>query len=364
MPGRGRARRRCGRLAAHLAYCCAGSSSTAPPPNLPTPAARPEGHRLGGVPAVYASRSPPGGELSAAQVGAYVRDGFLFVSGLIEPDVCDAAADAMWAQMGRENRDCGSGKTPLLPSRPGMNRRDVPESWTGDGDWPVEREPAVMAIYTAAYRRAAELLAQAQAAHSVYPLVETPALAEWPPPRALAINRFPRWEGGWRAPDDSPAPASTPTRPSGYAPHADFGWQPESEERHPADWASIRQPVRMQHFVYLEGSGAPGGAGTLIWPRSHRALARAYVEAGEGVRWLGPILPEDTDEAGAPHNKVIVRQAEAEGLTPVEAVAQPGDVLFHDVLCGHCGSANTSAAAPRLAIVSSFEIRGPSTARR
>ena len=51
-------------------------------------------------------------------------------------------------------------------------------------------------------------------------------------------------------------------------------------------------------------------------------------------------------------------------LTPVEAVAQPGDVLFHDVLCGHCGSANTSAAAPRLAIVSSFEIRGPSTAQR
>jgi ectoine hydroxylase-related dioxygenase (phytanoyl-CoA dioxygenase family) len=39
--------------------------------------------------------------------------------------------------------------------------------------------------------------------------------------------------------------------------------------------------------------------------------------------------------------------------TPVELVSQPGDVLFHDLLCGHCGSTNTSPV-PRLAVVGSF----------
>ena len=36
-----------------------------------------------------------------------------------------------------------------------------------------------------------------------------------------------------------------------------------------------------------------------------------------------------------------------------EAVSEPGDCLFHDLLCGHCGSTNTSPV-PRLAIVDSF----------
>jgi hypothetical protein len=49
---------------------------------------------------------------------------------------------------------------------------------------------------------------------------------------------------------------------------------------------------------------------------------------------MGPILPEDLSDvsAAAPHNRVIIRACEAEGLTPVEVVSQPGDVLFHDLL--------------------------------
>ena len=94
---------------------------------------------------------------------------------------------------------------------------------------------------------------------------------------------------------------------------------------------------------------------------------------------MGPVTDEDLSDttAMAPHNRVIVRQCEAAGVTAVvrrrdiagiwvaffarcqryrcghEAVSEPGDCLFHDLLCGHCGSTNTSPV-PRLAIVGSF----------
>ena len=70
---------------------------------------------------------------------------------------------------------------------------------------------------------------------------------------------------------------------------------------------------------------------------------------------MGPVTDEDLSDttAMAPHNRVIVRQCEAAEVTAVEAVSEPGDCLFHDLLCGHCGSTNTSPV-PRLAIVGSF----------
>lgn len=377
-------------------------------PNQPHPTdERPAGHRLGSLPIVTATPCLPSGELSAAQVEAYCRDGFLVVSGLIPPNVYTAAADAMWAQMAAENRNCervGSGGRENIrevddrgrrSSPAWMNRRDRPDSWTGDGDWPVKDNTAVMAIYTQEWLRAAQQLADAHAASALYPVVERPRVTK--PSGGLAINRFPRHAVGPYPPAVGPYPeTSSESQPAGYVPHSDYGWRPGDDVRHPGAWRDVRQLVYIQHFVYLQSSGRPGGAGTLVWPGSHRALARAYVSSStEGQRWMGPILPEDLSDvsAAAPHNRVIIRACEAEGLTPVEVVSQPGDVLFHDLLTvrlnqfkllrfvvatqslfcvpsisaagcldgstlleclqGHCGSTNTSPV-PRLAVVGSF----------
>lgn len=359
--------RRLSRVASHVALI--GSADDICTPNLAQPATndRPPGHRLVRLPIVTATACLPNGELSAAQLEAYSRDGFLVVSGLIPPHIYTAAADAMWAQMAAENRNCarvGAGHENCREvddrgrrtSPAWMNRRDVPESWTGDGDWPVRDNSRVMAIYTPEWLRAAQQLAAAHAAKALYPTVENPKVM--PPTSGLAINRFPRHAVGPYPPDDGPHPeTSSATCPSGYSPHSDYGWRPGDDRRHPPAWRTVRQPVYIQHFVYLQSSGTAGGAGTLVWPGSHRALARAYVGAGssEGQRWMGPVLEEDLADAAAaaPHNRVIVRACEAEGVTPVEVVSRPGDVLFHDLLTGHCGSTNTSPV-PRLAVVGSF----------
>lgn len=363
------AQRRLRRVAGHFSPACAAAPRPAAAPNHPSPTTdRSFRHRLGLVPVVAATPSLPNGELSAAQLEAYCRDGFLFVSGLIPPEIYTAAADAMWAQMAAENRNCervGSGAENCRSvddrgrqtSPTWMNRRDVPDSWTGDGDWPIKDNPDVMAIYTPQWVRAAQQLASAHAAAALYPVVENPRVKQ--PTGGLAINRFPRHAVGPYPPDESPHPETgSATRPSGYAPHSDYGWSPDNSTRHPIAWRSVRQPVYIQHFVYLQSSGKAGGAGTLVWPGSHRALARAYVDSSHSaaqLRWMGPLVEEDLSDVNAatPHNRVIIRACEAEGVTPVEVVSQPGDVLFHDLLTGHCGSTNTSPV-PRLAVVGSF----------
>ena len=362
-------------VAAHLNLAPAAEPSHQPA------AERPPGHRLEGVPIVTATRSPPGGELTEDQIDAYCRDGFLLVSGLIPPDVCAAATDAMWLQMAAENRDCGSGKSPLLPALSGMNQRENPSSWTGDGDWPVADNAGVMAVFTPAYMRATQLLAAAHARSALHPVAPPPPLA--PPTKAMAVNRFPRWRGGWRdEAEEAPRSASGPprwtgrgTHSTGYAPHADYpGAKGNPGLDHfgdaPADWRSRPQPVFMQHFVYLQTSCAPGGGGTLVWPGAHRALARAYIGSPAATQWMGPIVDADMDaynkspwgtgQTGLPHNTVAIRACEEAGLGPAECVPRPGDVLMNNAMGGHCGSANTSggggsSGTPRLAVVATFK---------
>jgi hypothetical protein len=366
---------RLGRVAGHLLLEPSRTAGEAQPqqlaPNHISPADdRPPGHRLGRLPVVTATPCLPNGELSAAQLEAYSRDGFLFVSGLIPPDVSAAAASAMWAQMAAENRNCervGSGRENIreiddrgrATSPAWMNRRDEPVSWTGDGDWPVKDNPDVMAVYTPEWVRAAEQLAAVHAATALYPVVGNPRVAK--PSGGLAINRFPRHKVGPYPPDEGPYPETgSATRPGGYAPHSDYGWRPGDDARHPTAWRSLRQPVYVQHFVYLQSSGKAGGAGTLVWPGSHRALARAYVDStAEGQRWMGPITDEDLSDGDglAPHNHVIVRACEAASVTPVEVVSQPGDVLFHDLLTVSPACERTTALSAACAVCAHLALR-------
>eukprot|EP01045_Picozoa_sp_COSAG04_P009243 COSAG04_NODE_530_length_12999_cov_7.702946_17_plen_293_part_00 len=290
--------RRLRRTLRHLAP--SGCSPEEPTePNLPIPTDRPAGHRLGQLPIVRATPCGPGGELSAAQIEAYCRDGFLFVSGLVPDDIAAAAAEGMWAQMAAENRNCqpvGAGRDNVRniddrgrpTSATWMNRRDVPASWTGDGDYPVKDNARVMAIYTPQWLRAAQQLAEAHAAQSMYPVAQRPKVSR--PTGGLAINRFPRHAVGPYPPEVG---RQHPDKLlDGYQPHSDYvrspfpltlcglslpqparlttlpyalgmqGWRPDSEERHPAQWRSVRQPVYIQHFCYLQSSSRAGGAGT------------------------------------------------------------------------------------------------------
>ena len=311
--------------------------------------------RLGDTRIIKATPAGPGGDLSAAQLEAYCENGFLLVSGLIPSATLAEAESAMWAQMAAENRDTSASGEVLQPTL-GMNQKNVPESWKGDYDWQAGENRAVMAVYTPEYVWVAQQLASAQAGSSLYPVVEQPKVAA--PTSALSINRFPRWRGGWLNPDTEESPSRHGGLwPAAYEPHSDYGWKPESE-RHPADWRDTKQPVYIQHFAYLQSAGAPGGAGPLLWPGSHRALALEYVASQLGTRWLGPIEPDlDTnDEVGAPHNKVLIRVSKAAGLQPVEVVPLAGDVLFLNLLCGHCGVRNCSPV-PRLAAAGTFEGR-------
>eukprot|EP01052_Picozoa_sp_SAG31_P020223 SAG31_NODE_1511_length_8060_cov_3.005653_8_plen_233_part_00 len=77
---------------------------------------------IGGAPV---TNSP----LTASQIEAYTRDGALLVSGLIAPELCRAAADAMWQQMGAAPRPLAQDRW-ALKDRPQPRREDR-------STWPV-----------------------------------------------------------------------------------------------------------------------------------------------------------------------------------------------------------------------------------
>ena len=66
----------------------------------------------------------PAGVLSDALCAAYVRDGFLLVSGLIAPPIAARALDRMWRTMDAENRADTWQGLPLAPRARPLDRRD------------------------------------------------------------------------------------------------------------------------------------------------------------------------------------------------------------------------------------------------
>ena len=308
--------RRLRRTLGHLApNACSPDQGQPIEPNMPIPTDdRPAGHRLGRLPIVRATPCGPGGELSAAQVEAYCRDGFLFVSGLVPKDIAAAAAEGMWAQMAAENRDCqpvGAGRDNVRniddrgrpTSATWMNRRDVPASWTGDGDYPVKDNARVMAIYTPQWLRAAQQLADAHAARSIYPVAQRPKVSR--PTGGLAINRFPRHEVGPYPPEVG---GQHPDKLlDGYQPHSDYVrspilFLPDSSSDDSAAWgraggrtvrsatprsgAACGSPSTSSIFAICRARAEPAGPGRKDGC-FHDLLNRACLANLQGINFVG-----------------------------------------------------------------------------
>jgi hypothetical protein len=160
--------------------------------------------------------------LSEDQERSYNESGYLLVSGLIPPEVSEAAEAAMWTVIGARPED--------------------PATWVEVAKAHQAFESAeVSACYTPAYVAAAEQLADEVAG------------SFRPPPRPYAINVFPT-EGPWQWP----------------RPHIDHAIREHGHKTFP-------RAFRIAAMTFLSDV-APHGGGTVVWPGSHRrleALARS-----------------------------------------------------------------------------------------
>jgi hypothetical protein len=208
----------------------------------------------------------------------YHQTGYLLVSGLIPPETAAAAAAAMWRLSGASPTD--------------------PASWAnlprGHGSFDC---PELVACYTPEYLAASARLAG-----------DDPATFR-PPRNGYAINIFPQ-AGEWTWP----------------APHIDHAIKEHGYKTFP-------RAFRIAAMTFLNDV-PPHGAGTVVWPGSHRhleALARSDPQRYELMWSLNQALKE------------------LDLGPPVELTPRRGDVLFYHYLCAHAGSMNTSNR-PRFAM--------------
>ncbi|MCA1596237.1 MAG: phytanoyl-CoA dioxygenase family protein [Chloroflexi bacterium] len=216
--------------------------------------------------------------LTDEQRRGFDAQGYLLISGLIPPQTAAQAADAMWRALGADPEDEASWRT-------------IEKGHRG-----IE-EPALTAVYTPQVLQAAAELSG-----------DDPATFR-APSRAYAINIFPT-DGEWHWP----------------SPHIDHAIKEHGHKTFP-------RAFRLAAMTFLNDV-PQHGAGTVVWPGSHRkleALAKSDPERYELMWSLGRDL------------------ARADLGEPVELTPRRGDVLFYHYLCAHAGSMNTSRV-PRLAL--------------
>lgn len=218
-----------------------------------------------------------GGVLSSQQVAAYVRDGFLLVSGLIAEPHLSRAVDAMWRQM-EARPHARSSKPPPGDAAPCRSlRRDDPSTWDASSGWDsgvAVFSPELLDSFTTEYLVAANLLADANTKQTLFPVASWHRATRPPPPHLLAGSSAP--------PRGYPAAIAKFPESGGQhdcAPHCDYG---DTGDR---GWRVSPQPIPIQVLTYLGGSGAAGGGHTLCWPRAHRALARRYLSDPARYEW-------------------------------------------------------------------------------
>ena len=210
--------------------------------------------RVAGAPLVE------GTSITAAQVEAYVRDGFVLCSGLVPTPVVAACEDALWAQMAGPPKP-QEGDPWAKDDRP-RPRRDDRDSW---GGWAgIVDGTAITDAFTPQLLAAAEFLANAYESASPFPSCDHAIVT---PPQTLAINIFPNSdpEARWDWP----------------GPHVDGAGNLPTEPR----------ACRIQHMTYITAAGRPGehaGGGTVAWPGSSRAAEALYMSDKKKCR---PLLP-------------------------------------------------------------------------
>lgn len=217
--------------------------------------------------------------LTDAQKQHYDEQGFVLVSGLIPDEIAREAAAAMWRRLDADP--------------------DNPASWAGiSGAHQSFDAPALLACYTPALLAAvAEISGDDPATISA-------------PGRAYAINVFPQTGGAWEWPH----------------PHLDHAIREHGHRVFP-------RAFRVAAMAFLNDV-PPHGAGTIVWPGSHRKLA--------ALAHSDPARYETMWALNQDLGRVDLGE-------PIETTPRRGDVLLYHYLCAHAGSRNTSDQ-PRLAL--------------
>jgi hypothetical protein len=216
--------------------------------------------------------------LTVEQLRSYREQGYVVVPGLMPGTVARDAEGAMWRLLHLD---------PEVPS--GWPHRELNHRTYGD--------PALLACFPNRLLGAAAELGG-----------EDPTSYR-PPSAAYAINIFPQ-EGEWRWP----------------TPHIDHAIKEH-------DHVVFPRAFRVACMLYLTDT-PPHGAGTVVWPGSHRKLEELARSDLERYRLMWSL--------GQDIGRVDLG-------TPRELLPRQGEVVFYHYLCAHAGSMNTTDR-PRFAL--------------
>ena len=201
--------------------------------------------------------------LTLEQIEFYAENGYLVVSGLI-PDEVSAAAEAMATAA-------------------------VTQQAAGSTNLHMDEQPIIKCYNPTLLAAAAQLGGGDPASYH-------------PPQRAFLINTFPSTDA-WKWPN----------------PHIDHAIKDHGHKTFP-------YPFRLASMLFLNDV-APHGGGTIVWPGSHKQIARLAESDPEKYEMMW-VLNLALDQAGLNE--------------PIELTPKRGDILFYHCLCAHSGSQNTS----------------------
>jgi hypothetical protein len=271
-----------------------------------------------------------------------VRDGFLVADGLVPASVTAAAEAVLWDAIAgvvptwEGDPHATGGRFVGGKERKVLSRAEVlagaaafsPENAVQTGWVGMLDHPAILAVVTPAYIRAAEQLGIALHRQAGRPL----AMTDWAQPasRLVTINSLPA------------APGTEWTHPEG---HTDLG---VNLDRTKGGDGII--PVSVQSIAYVQSAGRLGGGGTVCWPQTHRLLRESAGAEAWAQIWQEPNPAKQYERLQQAFDNESDKHAELNAIVvPVEVTPLPGAVLFYDMLCMHTGSTNVSGV-PRLAL--------------
>jgi hypothetical protein len=262
---------------------------------------------------------PPLPPLTTDDIRAFVRDGFVIKRQVLDPDLCAAARDRLWAgnTSSHLRRDDPATWVGGLPESDRTSTPDGTNDRTGDHGWRLRELSGDEEMINLLPRRVFSWFEQLLGKGEVVEPVVT-STADDPDPRGTRLRGWPVWGGKELRGCYCVLPRDRTDEPRSLADAARAGAHIDPE------------PMHVVVSGYID-TVPPGGGGITLFPGSHRMLFEAEPASADIARYT--ILHPPHPDSGAAAFDLPKPDNLKDGLAQIEPVEFHGDagdvVLWH-----------------------------------